>query len=130
MPEDSNQPCPMRYVYKGRTFCIAAIRERRFTTARVLPATCEECPVPRLLAGHGCANMDIGVEIDEYGPRAEVVLVYTACAATVQELSDVQGCTPEGCKLWSAADEAKWETLRKRAIRRHRALEDQEGKLE
>ncbi len=124
----NNSPaCPFRYVYKGRTFCAVAIRERRFTTARVSPQTCAECPVPAIVAEHGCEYLDIGVEIDEYGPRAEVVFVFTACKARVEELTDLSGCTPEACQLWSAGAEEAWERLRNRAAKRHRLLELREG---
>lgn len=122
------EPCPFRYVYKGRTFCTAAVRERRFTTSRVSPVTCDECAVPGLVAAHGCASLDVGVEIDEYGPRAEVVFVFTACRATVQELTDLSDCSLDCCALWQPADEARWEQLRTRALRRQQLLEDREGR--
>jgi len=104
------------------------VRERRFTTNRVSPVTCDECAVPGLVAAHACANLDVGVEIDEYGPRAEVVFVFTACRATVQELTDLSDCSPDRCALWQPADEARWEQLRTRALRRQQLLEDREGK--
>ncbi|MGD9518025.1 MAG: hypothetical protein AB7W28_00790 [Armatimonadota bacterium] len=127
MSEAIDKPCPFRYAYKGRTFCIAAIRERRFTTTHVAPITCGECGVPAILAEHPCAHLDIGVEVDEYGPRAEVCFIFTACLAKVQELSDVAGCLPGECALWAAADQTRWEDLRTQAMQHHRALEDREG---
>jgi hypothetical protein len=121
-------PCPFRYVYKGRAFCAVAVRERRFTTTRVSTVTCAECAVPRLVAEYPCAHLDVGVEIDDYGPRAEVVFVFTACQALVEELADLSRCSPERCTFWAPADEAAWERVRARALRRQRALEDRGGK--
>lgn len=116
-------PCPFRFVYRGRTFCAVAIRERRFTTIHVERTTCSECPVPGMVAAHPCAHLDIGVEIDDYGPRAEVVFTHTACRATVEELTNVEGCAEGSCSLWQRAEEAAWAALRQKAERRLRALE-------
>ncbi|MCX7597691.1 MAG: hypothetical protein N2512_02315 [Armatimonadetes bacterium] len=115
--------CPFRFVYRGRTFCAVAIRERKFTTIHVEQGTCAECPVPGMVAAHPCAHLDIGVEIDDYGPRAEVVFTYAACRATVEELSDLESCTDGHCSLWERAEEASWAAMRQKAERRLRALE-------
>ncbi len=118
--------CPFRYVYKGRTFCAVAVRERRFTTAHVTADVCSKCPVPSMLNDHSCRHLDFGVEIDEYGPQLEVVFVYVACTKLVEELSDLSGCTADACGLWELADDAVWEAVRKKALRRHRILEQRE----
>lgn len=116
-------PCPFRFVHRGRTFCAVAIRERRFTTAHVERTTCAECPVPEMVAAHPCAHLDVGVEIDDYGPHAEVVFTHTACRATVEELSHLEGCREDSCQLWQRADEASWGAVRQKAERRLRAIE-------
>lgn len=123
-----HRPCPFRYIYKGRTFCAVAVRERRFTTARVSPTTCADCSVPQLVLDHPCAHLDVGVEIDEYGPRAEVVFVFTACRVLVEELQDLSQCHPGACRMWEQATDEAWQRLRDRATRRHRLLEIREGK--
>jgi hypothetical protein len=120
--------CPFRYVFKGRTFCAVAARERRFTTIRVGRETCEECPVPAMVAAHPCDHLDVGVEIDEYGPRAEVVFAHAACRATVEELPVLDGCAEGACPLWRRADEAQWALLRRRAQRRLQALEEEQDR--
>jgi len=121
------RPCPYRFVHKGRTFCAAAIRERRFTTNRVSPQTCEECSVPDLVVAHPCAHLDVGVEIDEYGPRAEVVFVHFACRVLVQELPDLTNCSPSACPMFEAVEEGRWEEVRERALARQRMMEDREA---
>lgn len=123
-------PCPFRFVYRGRTFCAVAIRERRFTTIHVERTTCAECPVPGMVAAHPCAHLDVGVEIDDYGPHAEVVFTHTACRATVEELSGLESCAADRCPLWRRAEEATWAAVRQRAERRLRALELRQDRRE
>ena len=61
------EPCPFRYIYKGRTFCAIAIRDRRYTTTEVMPGACDECRARTLLRQIGCAHLSLGVEVDIYG---------------------------------------------------------------
>lgn len=71
-------------------------------------------------------HLDFGVEIDEYGPQAEVVFVYLACARLVEELTDASSCAADTCQLWEVADDGVWEKVRRKAMRRHQFLEMRE----
>ena len=93
-------PCPHRYIQKGRTFCRIAILERKYCTNEVDPRACEQCAVPGLLEQHPCANMDLGVEIDEYGGLKSVERWYASCRVTVERIERIEKCTPEECAYW------------------------------
>ena len=71
--------CPYRYIYKGRTFCAIAIRERRFTTTEVTPSACDDCRAHEALTEIACGHLDLGVEVDLYGGSLAVNIFYASC---------------------------------------------------
>ncbi|MGD8239297.1 MAG: hypothetical protein PVH68_12135 [Armatimonadota bacterium] len=92
--------CPHRYIERGRTFCRIAILERKYCTNEVEPPACEQCAVPGLLDEHPCANIDLGVEIDEYGGHKSVERWYASCRVTVERIERIDKCTAEECPHW------------------------------
>ena len=89
--------CLHRYIDKGRTFCRIAIMERKYCTNEVEPRVCEQCRVPELLQQHACANMDLGVEIDEYGGTKAVERWYASCRVTVERIEHIEACAKDEC---------------------------------
>lgn len=116
-------PCPFRYIFKGRTFCAVAIRERRYTTAEVVPSACRGCRALTILRQAGCGHMDLGVEVDQYGGSLDVNIHYVSCEALVERLTDFTGCGEGRCPLWVPLDEDRFETMRQEALQAHRDAE-------
>jgi len=99
-------PCPHRYIDKGRTFCRIAILERKYCTSEVDSRACGQCAVPDLMREHPCANMDLGVEIDEYGGNKSTERWYASCRVLVERIEQIDKCTGADCPYWKdAADE-------------------------
>ncbi len=99
-------PCPHRYIDKGRTFCRIAILERKYCTNEVDPRACAQCAVPDLMREHPCANMALGVEIDEYGGQKSVERWYASCTVTVARIEQMDKCTTEKCPYWKERPDA------------------------
>ena len=132
MPETSQLSCPFRYLDRGRTFCAIAIVERQYTTAEVTPRGCGTCTITTVLREHGCAFLNLGVEIDEYGGRFTADVYHAACEARVERLEDLSGCGEGRCPRWQPVRPEKLEALREhvRQLReraRFRSLPRQEA---
>jgi hypothetical protein len=122
---DAGEPCPFRYIHKGRTFCAVAIRERRYTTAEVVPAACRSCRAVQLLREAACGRMDLGVEVDQYGGSLDVNIHYASCEALVERLTDFSGCREGRCPLWVPLDEDRFAARRQEALQAQREAERQ-----
>ena len=107
---ESSAPCPFRYIYKGRTFCAIAIRERRYTTAEVVP-------------GASCGHLDLGVEVDIYGGAQTVEITYASCAKLVERISDTSACGEGKCPHWIPVDEDRLAALREETLASQRENE-------
>ncbi len=97
-------PCPFRFVYKGRTFCAVAIRDRRYTTTEVVPTACSGCRARVILEEVNCANLSLGVEVDIYGGSHDVNVFYASCEKLVERLSGFGKCSEENCPHWQPID--------------------------
>jgi hypothetical protein len=113
--------CPYRYILLGRTFCSVAIRERRYTTAQVVPGACEGCKARATLVEHPCGHMNIGVEVDEYRGTLDVEVFYASCEATVERITEFGNCAEGKCQYWIPVDPAQIERIRDEAKSRHEA---------
>jgi hypothetical protein len=109
------EPCPFRYIYKGRTFCAIAIRDRRYTTTEVMPGACDECRARTLLRQIGCAHLSLGVEVDIYGGTLTVNIFYASCERLLERLTDFRRCG-EDCPWWAPLDDDRIEALRMEAL--------------
>jgi len=118
-------PCPFRYIHKGRTFCAIAIRERRFTTTEVNPSACASCAARKALEAAGCAYLNLGGEVDQYGGSLDVNIFYASCEKLVERLSDFHRCGPD-CPYWEPLDEDRIAEMRQDALR---ALRDKEARF-
>jgi len=119
MAAANNEPCPFRFIDRGRTFCAIAITDRAHTTTEVNPRPCSTCEVPRLLAEHGCAFLSLGVEIDEFGGRFTADVSYAACESKIERLFDLSDCREGGCPAWRPLSPERVESIRERARERH-----------
>ena len=117
----SGKLCPYRYIWLGRTFCAIAIRERRYTTAQVVPDACTSCKACDVLHQHPCGNLNIGIEVDEYRGTLNVEVFYASCEATVERLFEFDGCGEGKCQYWKPADAGQQERLREEAKARQEA---------
>ena len=120
---DEPTPCPFRYIYKGRTFCAVAIRERRYTTTEVVPAACEDCPALQMLTRIGCAHINLGVEVDQYGGSHAVNIIYASCERRIERIYEYDSCGRDACPLWAPFDESGAEAMRKEALAAQRERE-------
>lgn len=109
-------PCPFRYVYKGRTFCAIAIRDRRYTTAEVVPSACGSCRARAIMDEVGCAHLNLGVEVDQYGGAQEVNVYYASCEKLVERLSDFGHCGKDKCPDWEPVEAERIAALRLEAL--------------
>jgi hypothetical protein len=117
--------CPFRYIHKGRTFCAIAIRERRFTTTEVNPSACSGCAARKALETAGCAFLNLGVEVDQYGGSLDVNIFYASCEKLVERLSDFRKCGPD-CPYWGPLDDERVTEIRQEALQ---ALRDKEARF-
>lgn len=101
------EPCPYRYIVRGRTFCALAIRESRYTVDEVIPPTCASCTVAETLAAHPCGRMALGLEIGVFGGRQTVEMYYFSCEVLVQRLLELEGCGEGLCPYWEPLDPAR-----------------------
>ena len=108
--------CPFRYIYKGRTFCAIAIRERRYTTSEVVPSACEDCRARELLAQVGCVHMNLGVEVDQYGGSHTVNIFYASCERRMERITQFERCGEGRCALWEPLDDDAAEAVRREAL--------------
>lgn len=115
--------CPFRYIYKGRTFCAIAIRERRYTTSEVVPSACGECNARELLARVHCRHMNLGVEVDQYGGSHAVNIFYVSCERLIERITQFDRCGEGRCELWEPFDEDAAEAARNEALADLRARE-------
>jgi hypothetical protein len=120
---DTPEPCPFRYIFKGRTFCAVAIRERRYTTAEVVPSACRSCRALQIIRESGCGRMDLGIEVDQYGGSLDVNIHYASCEALVERLTDFSGCSQARCPLWAPLDEERFAAIRQEALQAQREAE-------
>jgi len=121
------QPCPFRYVFKGRTFCSIAIRERRYTTTEVIPSACDSCKATKILRDVKCRYLDLGVEVDQYGGSHEVSIFYASCEKLVERITDFSNCGEGKCPYWEPLDQDRIETLKQDAFEAQRERERREG---
>ena len=112
---DTPQLCPFRYIWKGRTFCAIAIRQRRYTTTEVMPGACAGCRARGLLEGIGCAHLNLGVEVDQYGGGLSVDNFYASCEKLMERLIDFSDCG-EACPLWAPFDPELVNRIRDEAL--------------
>ena len=116
-------PCPFRYIYKGRTFCAIAIRDRRYTTAEVVPGACAGCKARTILEEVRCAHLNVGVEVDQYGGAHEVNVYYMSCEKYIERLSDTGRCGEGRCPYWEPLDADHVAQLRQEALTDQKAKE-------
>lgn len=116
-------PCPFRYVWKGRTFCAIAIRERRYTTTEVVPSACAQCQARKILEEVGCAHLNLGVEVDEYGGSHDINIFYVSCEKLVERITVFERCGEGRCPFWAPLDGDKIEGLREEALAAQREKE-------
>ncbi|NSW55405.1 MAG: hypothetical protein HPY44_05290 [Armatimonadetes bacterium] len=114
MPEHA--PCPFRYIYKGRTFCAIAIRDRRYTTAEVVPSACGGCRARAIVDEVRCAHLNMGVEVDQYGGAHDVNVYYASCEKLVERLSDFGQCGQDRCPHWEPMEMERVAALRQEAL--------------
>jgi hypothetical protein len=115
--------CSYRYIHLGRTFCSVAIRERRYTTAQVVPDACRSCQARKVISKHACGHMDVGIEVDEYHGTLNVEMFYASCGVTVERLFEFDGCGEGKCQHWIPPDPGELERIRAEAKARHLASE-------
>lgn len=120
-------PCVFRYIHKGRTFCAVAIRERRYTTTEVVPSACAGCSARKVLARSGCAHLNLGVEVDQYGGSHDVGVFYASCEVSVERLMDFERCGPGLCPHWEPLDPERVAEIRQQALSFQRESERQQG---
>ncbi len=113
-------PCPFRYIFKGRTFCAVAVRDRRYTTAEVVPGACADCRAREAFDTVRCAHLDLGVEIDQYGGSYDVNIFYASCEQHVERLTDLDRCGEQKCPLWAPVDADRVAGIREAALMRRR----------
>jgi hypothetical protein len=113
---DAVSPCPYRFIYKGRTFCAIAIRERRYTTSEVEPSACRACKAQRVAQGVNCDNLELGVEVDQYGGSLSVDIFYASCSKSVERLTDTSQCGETKCSLWVPCNEERSKALKDEAL--------------
>ncbi len=120
---EPSAPCPYRYIHKGRTFCAIAIRDRRYTTSEVLPTVCRTCKARQVLQTVQCGNLELGVEVDQYGGSLDVEIFYVSCRRLVERLLDFSQCNKERCSYWVPTDEERFAEVREEALRAQREHE-------
>ena len=120
---EASTPCSLRYIYKGRTFCAIAIRDRRYTTTEVIPRACADCQARRLMATSQCDHLDLGVEVDLYGGAHTVSVFYASCRKLVERIADPERCGEEQCPHWTPVDVDKLEAVRQEALEAQRENE-------
>ena len=120
---ESSDPCPLRYIWKGRTFCAAAIRERKYTTTEVIPSACQSCQARELLHRAACGHLAIGVEIDQYGGSHHVGVYHASCEKLIERVRRPDQCGQEACPHWVPMDGDKFENARAEAVERQRSDE-------
>mgnify|MGYP001066701081 CR=1 FL=1 len=115
MPEKPD-PCPFRYIYKGRTFCALAILNRKYTTNEVIPRACKSCDARGIFEGIGCRHLNLGVEVDRYGGAHEVDVFYASCERLVERLLDFEGCGEGVCPHWEPVNADVIEAMKAEAL--------------
>jgi len=122
----ASSPCPYRYIFKGRTFCAIAIRERRYTTSEVTPSACSTCKAREVAEQVRCRHLDLGVEVDQYGGSQDVGVFYASCQRLMERLTDFGNCGEGKCPHWSVVEEERLEQMRQEALAAQREKERQQ----
>ena len=121
---DAPAPCPYRYIFKGRTFCAIAVRDRRYTTSEVVPSACVACKARRASETVSCAHLELGVEVDQYGGSLSVDVFYASCAKTVERMLDLGHCGQAKCPYWVPLEEDRLASARAEALEGQRRREE------
>ena len=113
---DAVTPCPYRYIFKGRTFCAVAIRDRRYTTSEVVPSACVTCKARKASDTVACGHLELGVEVDQYGGSLSVDIFYASCAKSVERMLDLSHCGEGKCPHWLPLNDERLATVRAEAL--------------
>ena len=124
---DAASPCPYRYIFKGRTFCAIAIRDRRYTTSEVVPSACVTCKARKASEMVFCGHMELGVEVDQYGGSLSVDIFYASCAKSVARMLDISHCGEGKCPHWVPLNDERLAALRAEAVEGQRTREEKMG---
>ncbi len=70
----------------------------------------------------GCAHLNLGVEVDQYGGSHEVNIFYASCEKLVERIASPEHCGEDRCPHWEPVSENEIEKLREKAMEdlRHR----------
>ena len=119
--------CPFRYIFKGRTFCAIAIRDRRYTTSEVEPAVCRTCRARRAVEDISCGHLELGVEVDQYGGSLTVDIFYASCGKLVERVMDLTQCGEGKCPHWVPLNDERLAAQRAEAMEAQKEHETKPG---